>query len=413
MSSFGRPEPRPRSVDRALLPRPASLPEAADESCIRIQISDVDPLCHTLTATALAGAGLRRISPLATGALVLGANVPDVDVLIYLVGDEYSGLAFRRGVTHGLPALVAWPFAVAGVLLAWDRWVRARRAPGATAATAGPLLLVSAIAVLTHPALDWLNTYGMRWLMPLGERWSYGDAVFIVDPWLWLGLGGATFLAWRWEWRGIVGWVALALATSALVLGVSRVPPGARLVWIVGLLALAVAGLLRRPRTEVARLRAARLGSAAAGLYILLTLISARSAARQVRDAAEGAGTRSVEAVMVGPVAANPFRREVVVATPEHYRFGTFRWGRAPRLSLRPDSIPRRPPGVAAEVVNAALATPAARDFLVWSRFPFVRAAPAGTQGWRVHLRDARYPDGEGLSGPSVFVGRDGRARLF
>jgi len=36
-----------------------------------------------------------------------------------------------------------------------------------------------------HPTLDWLNTYGMRWLMPFSGRWFYGDAVFIVDPGCW------------------------------------------------------------------------------------------------------------------------------------------------------------------------------------------------------------------------------------
>ena len=45
--------------------------------------------------------------------------------------------------------------------------------------------------MLTHPVLDWLNNYGIRLLMPFSPRWFYGDAVFIIDPWLWLALGGA------------------------------------------------------------------------------------------------------------------------------------------------------------------------------------------------------------------------------
>jgi inner membrane protein len=372
----------------------------------------VDPLCHTLAGTALAGAGLRKLSPLATTALVLGANVPDVDVLVYAFTDEYGGLAFRRGITHGLPALIAWPFVVTGVLLAWDRWVRARRVNAPPAARAGPLLLVSMIAVLSHPALDWLNTYGMRWLMPLNGRWSYGDAVFIVDPWLWLGLGAAAFLAWRWRWRGLATWGLVALATSTLVWSVSGVPPAPRIVWTLGIILLVVAALLRRPGSAAGRLRSTRVLLAAAGTYIVLMVVSARVAERQVLAAAEVAGTQGIEAVMAGPVPANPFQREVVVATPEFYRRGTFRWAGHSRLVLQPDSIPRRPAGIPQEVVEAALATRAARDFLVWSRFPFITASPA-ENGWWVRLGDARYPTGEGISGPAVFVGSDGRARVF
>ena len=372
----------------------------------------MDPLCHTLTGSALAGAGLRRLSPLATAALVLGANVPDVDVFVYAVADEYTALAFRRGITHGLPAFLVWPLVVAGVLLAWDRWVRRGRAPTSQPARAAPLLLVSAIAVLTHPVLDWLNTYGMRWWMPLGSRWSYGDAVFIVDPWLWLGFGAATFLAWRWRPRGLAAWGALALGMSALVLGVSGVPLGARVLWVLGVLALTVAGLLRRPRSEASRLRGARVLTAAAGLYIALMVISAQVAERQIRAAAAMAGGRSITAVMAGPTAANPFRREVVVATPASYRLGTFHWGLPPVLSLNADSIPRRPAGLPAEIMGTALATRAARDYLVWSRFPVVTATRAA-DGWWVRLWDARYGAGEALSGPSVFVGSDGRTGEF
>ncbi len=370
----------------------------------------MDNLCHTLAGTALAGAGLRRLSPLATAALVIGANVPDLDALVYVVADGYAALAFRRGITHGLPALVLWPFLVAGALLAWDRGVRARRAPQAAPARAGPLLVASAVAVLSHPALDWLNTYGMRWLLPLRPDWSYGDAVFILDPWLWLTLGAATFLSRRWRRPGLAAWAALALLASALVLGVSMVPPGARVAWSLGVAALLGAALLRRPRTGAARTGAARALTAAAALYAVLMVAASLVAERQALAAARAAGVRGVEAVMAGPVPADPFRREVVVATGHAYRFGTYDWGRRPALSLREDSIPRMPPGVPAGVVEAALATPAARDYLVWSRFPFVTASPADG-GWRIRLGDARYPDGQGLSGPSVFVGSDGRPR--
>ncbi len=52
---------------------------------------------------------------------------------------------------------------------------------------------LSYLGVATHPLLDWLNTYGIRLLMPLDPRWFYGDAVFIVDPWIWLVSGSRYF----------------------------------------------------------------------------------------------------------------------------------------------------------------------------------------------------------------------------
>ena len=79
-----------------------------------------------------------------------------------------------------------------GILWWWSRW----RRPDATGPplVGGWLLGLSYLAVATHPTLDWLNTYGMRWWMPFSETWYYGDSVFIIDPWLWLLLGGAVFL---------------------------------------------------------------------------------------------------------------------------------------------------------------------------------------------------------------------------
>ena len=59
----------------------------------------------------------------------------------------------------------------------------------------GQLLLLSCVSIWSHPALDTLNTYGVRWLMPFSGRWFYGDTLFIVDPWVWLALGLGVLLS--------------------------------------------------------------------------------------------------------------------------------------------------------------------------------------------------------------------------
>jgi inner membrane protein len=61
----------------------------------------VENVAHTLTALALARAGLGRASPLGTTALVLGANLPDID-LLWSLGNDLRYLHQHRGWTHSL-----------------------------------------------------------------------------------------------------------------------------------------------------------------------------------------------------------------------------------------------------------------------------------------------------------------------
>src|SRR5512143_3798724 len=94
----------------------------------------MDNLTHTLVGAALAESGLGRRRALATATLLIGANLPDVDGILYWIFRPDSAYAFRRGWTHGVLALAIWPFVLAGLMLAWDRWVRRRRRPGVPAA---------------------------------------------------------------------------------------------------------------------------------------------------------------------------------------------------------------------------------------------------------------------------------------
>ena len=51
---------------------------------------------------ALARSALGHRTALGTATLLIGANLPDIDVLAYLDGPA-ADLAFRRGWTHGIP----------------------------------------------------------------------------------------------------------------------------------------------------------------------------------------------------------------------------------------------------------------------------------------------------------------------
>jgi len=164
----------------------------------------MDNLTHSLTGALIGQAGLKRKTGLAMPALIIGANLPDVDAacLFWLEGVEHLG--FRRGITHGPPAMVVLPLILAGLLYGFDRWQtkRGTRPEGRLPISFKWLFLLSFIACLTHPALDWMNSYGIRLLEPFSSRWFYGDVLFIIDIWLWLAMGFATWLSLRREKRG-------------------------------------------------------------------------------------------------------------------------------------------------------------------------------------------------------------------
>lgn len=387
----------------------------------------VDPVTHSLVGASLSATGLRRATPLATATLVLAANAPDVDIVAQL-WDPWTALAWRRGISHGIPALLVLPFLVAGGILAWDRWVRRRGARGRGTASTPPLaparpapvLGLAALGVWTHSPLDWINNYGMRWLLPFDGRWTYGDAVFILDPWLWLLLGGSLF-ALHSRGRLAVGlWALLGSAMTLLVLLAPGVPALARGLWILGLTGWIALRLRRPPDPEGPRgRRVARNALAAATVYILLMVGQNGLQHRAVLAAVREAGMEEVEEVMVAAVPANPLAGQVIVVAGGAYQPGDLRWLRKPVVRFHEPPLPR-PAGDDPRIARA-LEDPGVQSYLVWSRFPLFEIRPTtgftaeGTDhapterrrgGWEVRVRDARYVGrgGDALSGPTVLV---------
>ena len=129
----------------------------------------------------------------------------------------------------------------------------------------GPLLLLSYIGAISHPLLDILNTYGLRWMMPFSERWFYGDSVFIIDIWLWAVLAAGVLASHR-RYR------------KAL------------------------------PRPNLPALASLVVASAYIGLMVAISIQSERMTARAVEQRNLG----TADDVVANPGPFNPFRRRMV-----------------------------------------------------------------------------------------------------
>lgn len=370
----------------------------------------MDPLTHTLFGAALADSGLadrrgladrgggtdRRTAtldaddapvrvPLAAATLIIGANLPDIDAVLYPLGGDLS-LLWRRGWTHGILAMVVLPLLLAFGMAWWDRAVRRRRDPDALPTDPLRLLPLAFLGVWSHPTLDWMNTYGVRLLMPFDGGWFYGDTLFIVEPWLWLALGGAIFLRHSKGPRALAGWTVLGALTSFVVL--SQSPPGARGLWVLGLVTIVT---LRFRGLGTQQRWPARTALTFMGLYIALLMVGDAAIERSVREQVAGAGL-TVDDMLVGPSQGNPLRREVLIVTPTRYHFGDHDWRRYPPFRLDSVTQPRldrAAPG--SPVVEAALGAPCVRGMVNWLRHPFVEVDIHDDGSHTVYLLDARY----------------------
>ena len=358
----------------------------------------MDPIAHSLVGASLSETRLSRLSALATPTLVLAANAPDIDIVSTAIGGDFS-LGFRRGWTHGVLAVAVLPLVLTGLIMLAD-YVFATLAHRPPKARAGPLIVLSYIGVLTHPLLDWLNTYGIRLLMPFDDRWFYGDAVFIIDPWVWLLVGTAVVLANTQSAISRTAWLVLGVIVTALVTGVAAVPAAAQWIWVAGF--VAIIGVRAWGGVQHHLPRVATVGLACVTLYIAAMVAGSRLASRQASEwLAQRGEIGSV--VMAGPFPANPFVRDIVVIDESHYHFLELNWLRPDRFAVAGPPISRGPSG---PIIDAARTASHIRGLLTWIRFP-AYSVETLTDGFRVTIRDVRYTRLEGLGLGTVSVELD------
>lgn len=287
-----------------------------------------------VSQAALGAITARSVAPanMAKGVVIAGVALgaaPDLDVVFSIGGDFFDTLKHHRGITHSLIVLLAvgplaghWLWRRFGDGLRWRRqhlwW-----------------LAVATAALLSHPLLDGLTTYGTQWLAPFSDRRFAVDAMPIIDPlYTLILLGGLGAGAWLKSprCRKASALVALTLSCAYLAYGWAQ-------------------------NREAAQFAAAQLE-------------------------AEGLADYELSAF---PTILQVHYRRVVVRTPDEVRVGYFstwspcaiEWGRAPRAS-----------GAA---VSALAATDEGRIFdwfaMGWS-FPVVQQV---ADGFQVTLSDLRY----------------------
>jgi inner membrane protein len=299
----------------------------------------VDNLTHTLVGAALGEAGLKRRTGLGMATLMIAANLPDVDVLSIPFTDS---LAFRRGWTHGPLALVVLPVLLAVAVVGWDRLQtrRGSRPPDRLPVRPAQVLLLAVVGTLSHPFLDWLNTYGIRLAMPFSHEWFYGDAIFIIDPWIWAALGLSLVLARR-----------------------------------------------RARRAAVSGMRTAGLGLGVVVVYVALMIAGSRAAECAALGGVGVHRRGPVERLMAGPVPINPLQRQLIFDTGEEYGFGRLSWTPRAEVELEAAALPKR---LGHPAVRRALGHDEIQGFLYWSRFPFFEVDEHPDR-FEVHVGDARF----------------------
>jgi len=351
----------------------------------------MENVCHTLAGAALAKAGLERVTPLALPTLLIGANLPDIDLVARLDG-PVAYLHHHRGITHSLVGVIGLAVLLALLMFAFDRWGWQRFGKRPERARPGGLLLVSLIGAASHPLLDYTNSYGIRPFLPWNDQWYYGDLAFIVDSWLWLMLGGAVFWLTSRTRGQVMGWGLLWGLMSLIVLGAhlaltwQRQPPlGFAWLWLM-LLGVIVYARWRGIQRYGAKLA---VGSLIVTAGYWATLAAAHAiAVRQVEAASHLAVPAEITTRHAAlPRPATPLTWDGLFESSREVFYGVVSITSGPG---RDWSVKRFPKRLDDPLVRQALNTCAGATMLIFARYPFAEVE-RNENGYTIILRDARY----------------------
>jgi inner membrane protein len=353
----------------------------------------MDNLTHSLVGLTAARAGLERLSPGATMLCVIAANSPDSDIIVLAFTDRWSYLQHHRGITHAVVGVISLAIIIPLIFYAVDRlWARFRRQSPKVKLKG--LMIASFVVSATHPLLDWTNSYGIRFWLPWSGKWSYGDLVFIVDPYIWLILGGATFLLGARTRLLQFMWAGIGIVTTYLIVASPRgvsLPNRSVIVllWVVVLsvyVVLYMKGARERWGSKIAFVAIAFVFC----YWTLLAFAHSNALALGNEQAARlsGSNGETVTRLAAMPTVANPLQWDCVFETDRAvYRFNLNLAGNvSPVNAVRYVKTP--------ELMQPVLTYRSARIFLGFARFPVMKLEdPDCTTQTLVHLADLRYTE--------------------
>ncbi|MBL9065401.1 MAG: metal-dependent hydrolase [Sphingopyxis sp.] len=295
----------------------------------------MDNLTHSLVGAVLGQMGLKKKTGLAIPTLIVAANIPDIDAACTVYGQ--LSLAMRRGITHGPIALILLPILLWAAMIAFDNWQtrRGKRPANRLPIHKGWLLALAYVGCLSHPALDWLNNYGIRLLEPFSPRWFYGDSIFIIDLWIWIALGLSIWLSLRRERAKVAAWTRPA--------------------WV---------------------------GFTAVCAYILFNGAITGTAEREIGAVLRGGGHDDA-LVVASPPPLLFWKRDVFWRSGTRYGSASFDIGSGGEVDITGTPTGMDDPRVAPLVETS----PVAQAFLFWSRMPVAKIDAKG----RLILSDQRF----------------------
>lgn len=388
----------------------------------------MDNVTHSLAGLLLAESAVRlrawrtgaepsRVG-VAAAASVVAANLPDADLFYTGAGrDRLAYMLHHRGYTHTVIGVLIGAVLVSLVALLVMRW-RAGRWP--ERGEARWLFALLAVSAFSHLVLDWTNSYGVHPFWPFDDRWRYGDAVFIVEPWLWVVSVPALVAAS--SARTVRGLLSLVLVGGVvLAWRVDLVATGAASSLTAGALVSIGLAIVSDPS---ARVIAAISGWLA--VTLLMAFSSARAKAVALNAARASDGAAEMLDIIVSPLPANAICMAVITVerSGSSYRVSTARVSAAPsitdaaRCAARGNAGPifRQSPRLSTRAVQwdsewsapiAELATLARESCPALAALRFIRAPVWHREGDdAVLLGDVRYGGGSGNSFSDVRVAR-------
>jgi len=278
----------------------------------------MDNVTHALAGCLLAAAAVesvqRRDGPTSAafrqGAFVLGfvtAELPDADLFYsgaWIGMGKLGYLLHHRGHTHTVLFAIVSALVVWGLALALRRDFRAAR-------PARVLLLLCVVGTLSHVALDYTNSYGVHPWWPVDNRWLYGDAVFIVEPWFWIiALPPLYFVA-----QGVIARLLAALLLVIILIAAWRVDMVAdRVATVLTIGALLWMGIVRT-------VPASRRIAVGLAMWIGLEAVFFATAASGRRSVVRDVGP-TLRDVVLSPFPGNPLCLSALVVTEERGTYG-------------------------------------------------------------------------------------------